>query len=145
MKVYVDTSALVKRYFCEAGTDVVDDALRTAQLVATSRVAFAEAAAAIARRTREGALESRQRDRVLDRLTRDFGRLAVVDVTETVADTCRELVVRHPLRGFDSIHLSSALLVAGDHRSEWTFLCSDKPLLDSAAAEGLIPLDPIGS
>jgi predicted nucleic acid-binding protein len=144
LKVYADTSALVKRYFREVGTDRVVDALRAARLVVTSRVAFAEAAAAIARRTGEGSLESRQRDRVLDRLARDFGRIAVVDVTETVTNACRELVVSHPLRGFDAIHLASALLVADDHRSEWTFLCSDKPLLDSAAAEGLIPLDPLG-
>jgi predicted nucleic acid-binding protein len=143
VKIYADTSALVKRYFCEVGTEVVADLLRNADLVATSRVAFAEAAAAVARRAREGALGSRQRDRVLDRLARDFERIAVVDVTERVAQACRDLVVRHPLRGFDCIHLSSALLVAGDHRSDWTFLCSDKPLLDSAAAEGLSPLDPV--
>jgi predicted nucleic acid-binding protein len=142
LKIYTDTSALVKRYFRETGTEVVADVLRGADLVATSRVAFAEAAAAVARRTREGVLAPKQRDRVLDRLARDFERIAVVDVTERVVRACRDLVVRHPLRGFDSIHLSSALLVAGDLRSDWTFLCSDKPLLDSAAAEGLIPLDP---
>jgi predicted nucleic acid-binding protein len=143
LKTYVDTSALVKRYFREQGSDVVADALGRARIIATSRVAFAEAAAAVSRRAREQVLTAIQRDRVIDLLTADFEQIVVVDVTDTVAKACRDLVVRYPLRGFDSIHLSSALLVAGVERDEWTFLCSDKPLLESAAAEGLTPLDPI--
>jgi len=145
VRVYVDTSALVKRYFREAGTSVVNDVLGTAEIVATSRVAFAEAAAAVARRCREGALTTRQRNRVLDHLTDDFRGIAVVDLTERIADACRELVVHHALRGFDCVHLASALLVAGDNRPAWTFFCSDRTLLDSAAAEGLLPLNPAGA
>ncbi len=49
MTVYLDTSSLVKLYVTEAGTDVVEQLVGDASVVATSVVAYAETRAALAR------------------------------------------------------------------------------------------------
>jgi len=55
MILYLDTSALVKVYVEEEGSPLVQGLIAGASLVATSRIAYAEARAALARASREGA------------------------------------------------------------------------------------------
>jgi predicted nucleic acid-binding protein len=54
--LYLDTSALVKLYVEEAGTGEVATRVDEATIVATCRVAYAQARAAFARHRREGGL-----------------------------------------------------------------------------------------
>ena len=60
MILYLDTSALVKLYVEEDGSEEVSTAVRDASRVATSAVAYPEARATFARLEREGT--SRQRN-----------------------------------------------------------------------------------
>ena len=46
MSLYLDTSALVKLYVAEAGSDQVRQSVRAAERVVSSRVAYREARAA---------------------------------------------------------------------------------------------------
>ncbi len=48
MILYLDTSALVKLYVSEEGSEIVRGAVESAGRVATSRIAYAEARAALA-------------------------------------------------------------------------------------------------
>ena len=84
-------------------------------------------------------------DRIRTLVADDVRRIRNVDVHLQVTDRCPALVDRHPLRGFDAIHLATACLVAGDNgdeRSGWTFLCADGVLLAAADAEGFAARDP---
>lgn len=58
MIVYLDTSALVKLYVDEPGTQEVARWIQRATAVSTSRVSYVEARAAFARRYRERALSN---------------------------------------------------------------------------------------
>lgn len=137
---FFDSSALVKRYVPESGALVVRRATRTAS-VAVARIAYAEVAATLARIAREGAMEISERDRALDRLGDDMGRWRVVELRARVVLRTRELVSRHPLRGYDSVQLASALELraAGVAVRFW---CVDAVLTDAAAAEGLAIVRP---
>ena len=53
MTLYLDTSSLIKLYVSEAGSDGVRQLVGEATVVATSRVAYAETRAALARLRRE--------------------------------------------------------------------------------------------
>jgi predicted nucleic acid-binding protein len=53
MILFCDTSALLKLYIVEAGSDAVKAAVQEAEAVAVCRIAWAEAHAALARRARE--------------------------------------------------------------------------------------------
>ena len=80
MILYLDTSALVKLYVDEAGSDVVQAAVSAATHVATSRVAYPEARSAFARQHVAGNLSDTDLRRIVAALDRDFLSLVVVEL-----------------------------------------------------------------
>lgn len=135
--LYLDTSALVKLYVREKGSASVARQLEAADAVSTSMVAWAEARAAFARLLRERPA-SRRRHRVrVAQLGRDWGRYAVVELTAAVAHDAGELAERHGLRGFDAIHLASALWLKSTYPGELSFMAFDARLTAAAAAARL--------
>jgi len=48
-----------------------------------------------------------------------------------------KLVRKYPLRGFDAIHLASALAVFEQLPDSFLFACFDQPLLEAARGEGI--------
>ena len=137
MILYLDTSALVKLYVREAGTSETRVRVGEASLVATSRVAYPEARAALARRQREAAITQRALDRAVSALDRDLGRFVVVELSAKVAKRAGELAERRGLRGFDAIHLASALEVEELTGLMPGFCCYDVRLREAASGEGL--------
>lgn len=138
MILYLDTSALVKLYVREPGTDETRARLRDASLVATSRVAYPEARAALARRQRESAISRGALTRAVSAMDRDLERFVVVELSARVARRAGNLAERRALRGFDAIHLASALEVEQLTGSTPSFCCFDDRLRDAASAEGLL-------
>ena len=137
MILYLDTSALVKLYVREAGTSETRVRVGEASLVATSRVAYPEARAALARRQREAAITQRALARAVSALDRDLGRFVVVELSAKVAKRAGELAERRGLRGFDAIHLASALEVEELTGLMPDFYCYDVRLREAASDEGL--------
>ncbi|MBI5480986.1 MAG: type II toxin-antitoxin system VapC family toxin [Deltaproteobacteria bacterium] len=139
MILYLDTSALVKLYVREAGAARVKTRVGQAPVVATSRVAYPEARAAFARRHHEGALAAADLARIAGDLDRDFGALAVIELAESLARSAGDLAERHALRGFDAIHLASALELGRLVGEPPLFLAFDARLAAAAALAGLRP------
>ena len=137
MIVYLDTSALVKLYVAEDSSVDVRAHVRRAEQVASSRVAYPEARSALARRHREGAITAKGLRRAVSALDRDMGSLVVVELYGGVARIAGELAERHALRGFDAIHLASALELARLLGSLPRFVSFDDRQSEAAAAEGL--------
>jgi predicted nucleic acid-binding protein len=131
----------VKRYVEEAGATAMR-ALFGSSVPATSRIAFAEVAAAIARRTREGDIDPADRDRLLERLAADAGAMLIVEVAREVVERAMRLVVEEPLRGADAVHLASAVLLARGIPGRMRFACADRTLSAAAARKGLDPIAP---
>jgi uncharacterized protein len=131
---FFDTSALVKRYVDEPGSTMVRAAIRTHAAVVV-RVTLAEAAAAIARAARSGAITDEQRDVILGRLPEDLAKLQVVEVRPALVARVLTLVVRYPLRAYDAVQLAAAITVrqTGIAVEVW---CADGDLAAAALAEG---------
>ncbi len=137
MILYCDTSALIKRYVEEEGTDAVDS-LWTASLgIATSVVAFAETAAAFSRKLREGVLTGKEYAGALKIFKTDFGSFILVSITGALNAEIERLVRGYPLRGFDAIHLSSALTIKNSGSIPVQFACFDRLLNEAALKEGI--------
>jgi uncharacterized protein len=132
---YLDTSALVKRYVAEPGSQAVRRTIGS-KAVATCRIAYAELAATAARLAREGLMDTRARDRILGRLDGDFAAMTVVEVRPAVVRKAAEIVRRAPLRGYDAVHLASALVLA-ERGVSVDFWSADVALVRAASAEGL--------
>jgi predicted nucleic acid-binding protein len=137
LNLYLDTSALVKLYVREAGSAAVSRHVLAAERVFTSRVAYPEARAAFARRHREQAFSERSLRSIVSRLDRDWPAYVVVDLLDPVARRAGILTESRALRGFDAIHLASALEVATLLGEPVRFLAYDTRLATAAVAEGL--------
>lgn len=138
---YFDTSALIKRFVEEQGSKRVDAVLSGEPLMATSKVAYAEVHAGLARKLREKALTTaayRTTSRTFDRDWRAYVR---IDLADPLLLLVRDLVRRHPLRGFDAIHLASAIRLQQQLGEEVRVIASDDRLLTAAEEEGLRTLD----
>jgi predicted nucleic acid-binding protein len=147
--VYLDTSALVKNYIAETGSDWVETVLiseRTSR-VFTSHLTIVEATCALARRRREGTLSPEDHVRVLAALDYDFTyRYNTIDVTYPIIDTACLLANQHPLRAYDAVQLATAWLAHQERvrvgLPSLTFICADDRLIGIAQAEGLLTENP---
>ena len=109
MILYLDTSALVKLYVEEAGSQVVAENLKAASTVATARISYAEARAAFARHARHGGLTPAELRRVIRHLDEEWGQYTVVEITDGVVRRAAVLAERHELRAYDAVQLAAAL------------------------------------
>lgn len=98
------------------------------------------ARAGIARKYREGEFSVEEYRFVLRDLEKDWQDYLVVEVSEEVAILGGDLTDRHPLRGFDAVHLASALFLEDRVQPEVSFSCFDVRLGSAAEGEGLVVL-----
>jgi len=141
---FLDSSALVKRYVAELGTPwvqrVADPTSRNRLIIA--RITQVEVAGALARREREGFLDSDAISQALDTLRYDLDtQYQVVELDPGVAEAATQLVRLHPLRAYDAVQLASAQQVyaafAQGTDPPFTFLTADDRLLAVAESVGL--------
>ena len=136
MIYFVDTSALVKRYVAEKGSEQVRRLFGRQVEIAAARITEAEAYAAIARAARMNVISDDDRDRAFDRIAEDMVEARIVEVRRAVVRLVRGLVTRWPLRGYDAIQLGCALRLRleGAAVDFWT---SDEDLAAAARGEGM--------
>lgn len=109
MIVYADTSALVKLFVEETGSGAVRALLQGAQVLGTALLARAELGAALARGVRLGSISEQEAAAARCALEAAWPSWAHVAVDEALVARA-ELVAWEPgLRGYDAIHLASAL------------------------------------
>lgn len=133
--IYLDTSALVKRYVAETGTGLVRRMFVGTEPLATSALSYAEYFSALNRKRRESALSRVDYRELARRFEADWTGLQVVHLTETVLRTARRLLERHDLRAGDAVQLASALAIAGSVALR--FVSADRKLTAAAAQQGL--------
>ena len=139
--LYVDTSALVKLYLDEAGSERMTDKVRAADLVMVSVLAWPETLATLARSHRDSRISAAAYDAVHARFVADWTQLSAVDLDGRVLEIVDRLVDAHPLRGAHAAHLASALALR-EAGLDVEFACSDRMLLSAARAERLTAFDP---
>lgn len=140
--IYLDTSALVKKYVFEAGTEEVRALLKKEDNVITSKLTFAEVCASFARKQREGNMGKGVYDRVWESFLNDWEGFTLVELKEEIFPLIHKLTQTHSLRAADAVHLSSALWVGNEIGQPLIFIASDGLLLRSAANEGLEVMNP---
>jgi hypothetical protein len=146
---YLDTSALIKHYVAEPGSDWVDAVILEPDgvLVLTSRLTMVEVWSALGRRRREASISAEHHADALDAFREDsLLRYRFVEFEQPVYELAGQLLENHSLRAYDAVQLASALF-AGRVLTEAdlplpTFLCSDDRLLVVARNVGLPADDP---
>jgi predicted nucleic acid-binding protein len=137
MIVYLDTSSLVKLYVKEEDSSHVVELVDASEITATSLIAYTESRAAFARRFREKAFSPREYKRLVSFFNEDWENYFVVNVTKNLVLMAGNLAEKHRLRGYDAIHLSSAVRLHQELSSPVTFSCADQRLQKASALEEL--------
>jgi len=139
--VYVDTSALVKFYYPEEGSDRVEAVLLKADRVYISDLTMVEVASALIQKVRTGDLNKRAEMVIWTAFLDDMhtGTVEMVHLTERhhlkAVDIIREFGGKHGIKTLDAIHLAIA-----HGMQDASFLCSDKTLVRIATAMGITSL-----
>ena len=139
MIVYLDASALVKRYVAEAGSVEVASLISEAQAIGTAVVSRAEVAAALAKAarvrlvTREAALTA------LKAFSADWENLIRIQFGEPLAARAAALAWEYGLRGYDAVHLAAVLFWRETLGEAITVATYDRELWRGAKASGLSP------
>jgi len=131
--VYLDTSALVKAYLDEDGSDLVLKYLRTADIVATHEIAYVEARSAYARLARDQYLTSSELVQVKADFDADWPRYAIVNSDPAMLRRAADMAEAFALRAYDSVHLAAAEYIANGVDQPVTFLCFDRKLCQAAS------------
>jgi uncharacterized protein len=140
--IYFDTSALVKRYVKEKGSDAVKSLIEQGENIATSKLAYPEILSAFGRKHRAGELARGPFQGLVDQFLADWNSVFVVELHDELLPTVKLLLAKYPLKGADTVHLSSALWLKRAVQIDLTFVASDITLLKAAQGERLKVIDP---
>lgn len=147
---YLDTSALVKRYWPEQGTELVDrliDARTADDRFITSYLTILEVTSAAHRLIGSDRLPPGVVHEILGRFRRDLQEhFGVWPLDERILDDAVRVVGQYRLRSADAIHLATALAMAlVDRGSQAVLVSADRELCAAAESAGLRVVDPLRS
>ena len=144
---YLDTSAIVKRYLEEQGTEVMDRLLDDTgphNSFYTSWLSILELTSAILRLANGGRLTRDAADTVLARFRQVIGETILLwPVDDSILRAALAVVERHQLHSGDAVHLATAATIfrlAPD--AETILVSSDRELLEAAMGSGMGVLNP---
>ena len=137
MIVYLDASALVKRYVAERGSRETRELSTKADVVATSLITRAEVAAALAKAVRLGIIEPDSGRKAQRAFASQWPDIAKVPVSEALVSRAGALSWDFALRGYDAVQLASALTWQEAVGAEITLATFDGQLWDAAKQVGI--------
>ena len=137
MILYCDTSALVKLYVVEPESGALKREVAGADAVAVSRIAWAEAFAALSRRAREVPEDAKAAEAAKRAIASDWPRLVVLEVSQPVVELAGELADTFALRGYDSVQLATARVATDVLKEPLSFACFDSRLNRAAKVLGM--------
>ena len=132
MLVFFDTSAFVKRYINESGTDKVLEWCDKATEIGLSGIVLPEIISAFCRLCREERITSVQYQQLKSSLIADIEDAALCDLAPAVLAQSILSLENNVLRGMDAIHVGSAVVLKAD-----VFVSSDKRQCEAAVRAGL--------
>jgi predicted nucleic acid-binding protein len=139
--LFFDSSALVKRYVREIGTEAVLDLIHRAELLLASRLTWLEITSAIVRVAQSGRLSAPSE--IIRAVDDDFSTLiGILEVTPAVIADARQAALRHGLRAADAVQLATALTARLWHGDDIRFVCADQRLLAAARSESIDTVEP---
>ncbi len=137
---FVDTSALVKNYLAEIGSNWMQSLIAKASgnIIVICELTPIELFSTFERRVREKTLTVPNASILKTTFETDYeSSYLSFELEKPVLITARDLVSKYPLRPPDAIQLACALEAAQTLNVPITFLCADNNLLSAASAEGL--------
>jgi predicted nucleic acid-binding protein len=137
MNLYADTSALIKKYVSEAGSEQVVSHFGQYPVIGTAALTQVEIASAMSKAGRLGWVDEIEILSAWQDFLSHWPAYLRLPVSPGIVDRAAALAWRHGLRAYDSLHLACALVWKDMSGDDVIFACYDKNLLKAARQEGL--------
>lgn len=116
MKIFLDTSSLIKLYHNEIGTDLMDKIFDDYVIdeIFLSDIAKIEFSSAIWKKVRTTDLNFDEANDIINSFHEDFGKYTFIEIDVDLISTAYELLKKHGIKGLrtlDSIQLASILKI----------------------------------
>lgn len=132
MRVFFDSSAFVKRYVSETGTEAVLNWCDQATEIGLSAIVLPEIVSAFCRLRREDKIDEIQYRQLKSLLLADIEDVAICDLTPAVLAQSITSLETNVLRGMDAIHIGSAVALKAE-----VFISADQRQREAAVRAGL--------
>lgn len=132
MKLFLDTSAFIKRYVDEKGSQKVHSLLMDADELGLSVMVLPESFSTLTRLLREKRISQKNYLNLKKAIVTDVSQIDLCEMTAAVIEQTVVCLERNPLRALDVIHLGSAIV----HQSD-LFVSADHRQISAAKQEGL--------
>ena len=137
MRLYLDTSALVKRYLVEQGSNETIEMVGRAELVATSLISRTEVAAAVAKAVRRSWHSAETGRTAHGTFLSHWPFFVRIPVTGALVARADSLAWDYALRGYDAVQLASALTWQESVGMSVTLATFDRQLWEAGQQAGL--------
>lgn len=137
MILYLDTSALVKRYIQEAGTDEVIALIENAGSVGSASLAKVEMAVALEKTVRQGWLERKIALQAWQDFLGHWSSFTRLNASPGIIERASALAWEYSLRGYDAMHLACAFLWQETLETQITMATFDRDLWQAGGKAGL--------
>ena len=114
MNVYFETSAFFKLIVDEEGSDEAVELWEAAHRAIACRLMYPEARAALAAAARARRVTSSEMRLLRSRLESRWDQVEIIEIDDEIARSSGDLAEAHALRGYDSVHLASAVALADE-------------------------------
>lgn len=145
---YLDTSAIMKRYKSEIGSEVVEElfvGLTDSEFLITSQLTVLEANSVVARHLEGPATIRREYRTMRERFIRDMRdyQVTIIPVQSELVAEAVNTVFNYPLRTLDALHFTSAVMLERELRDQDIYVVSaDREIVEACEAYGISTLDP---
>ncbi|MFA6036563.1 MAG: type II toxin-antitoxin system VapC family toxin [Legionellales bacterium] len=136
MKVYFDTSAFIKRYLLEQGSEQVPLILNKASALALSALSLPEMISALTRLKHEKKLTTHLYQTIKNKIYDDLTNIILYPMTPQVITLTTEIIENNKVKTLDAIHIASASVWMCDY-----FVSADKIQISVAKKIGLKIID----
>ena len=146
--VYADSCVLIKRYVQETGSELVQTRFRAEEKIFTSVLSYAEVHSALAKKTRNRELSKAGFIEAREKFEMDWKIFEVLELRTDMVLGIPELVLLHPLKGSDAMHLATALWLRDKSLlpilpgKTLVFSTADQMLAEAAGKSGLEVFNP---
>ena len=149
---YLDTSAVMKRYIPETGSDVMEelfDGLTDSDELTTSYLTLLEVSSTATRLLNGRVLTQQAYENILDQFTQDipdYG-FTFIPVQNELIDRGITIAREYSLRSLDAIHFTSTLIAScmSSDSQDIYMVSSDRELIAACEAHGILTLNPQSS
>ena len=132
MILFCDTSALLKLFIDEQGSESMINARSSSKGIAVCRITWAESMAALAQRSRFKGTNQSRLAQARSMFEQAWPGFVIADITQPLVEKAGVFAEAFALRGYDSVQLAAAHQLHEQFALPLTFACFDRRLNQAA-------------